>query len=251
MPLPVVSNQPFVRVATSAFTLVELLVVIAIIGILAAMLTPTLGTSKNHAIQMVDINNLKEIITATDLYANDNGDVLPWPNWYKGDSPTRPGWLYTLDDTVTGPAQFKINTGLLWKTLQNQKLYMCPMDSTSNPLFAQRDQQLSSYAMNGAVIGYGRTNFPACKLSQMQPDDVAFWETDEKQPKYFNDGANYPKEGVSTRHLNGAINAAFGGAVSYIEIIPHNPHDDRHTPDSVAVETGRTCPGAAAVPTSE
>jgi hypothetical protein len=72
--------------------------------------------------------------------------------------------------------------------------------------------------MNGAVIGYNRTNFPACKLSQMQPEDVAFWETDEKQPKYFNDGANYAKEGVSARHLNGAINAAFGGVVSYIRI---------------------------------
>ena len=92
------------------------------------------------------------------------------------------------------------------------------MDNINNPLFAQRKQQLSSYAMNGAVIGYNRTNFPACKLTQIRPEDVAFWETDEKQPKYFNDGANYPKEGVSTRHLNGAINAAFGGSVSYIRI---------------------------------
>ena len=218
MPLPVVSNQPPARVAANAFTLIELLVVIAIIGILAAMLMPTLGTSKNHAIQMADINNLKQIITAMDLYANDNTDVLPWPNWYKGDSSARPGWLYTLDDTATGPAQFKINTGLFWKTLRNQKIYMCPMDNINNPLFAQRKQQLSSYAMNGAVIGYNRTNFPACKLTQIRPEDVAFWETDEKQPKYFNDGANYPKEGVSTRHLNGAINAAFGGSVSYIRI---------------------------------
>ena len=92
------------------------------------------------------------------------------------------------------------------------------MDATNAPSFSQRKQQLSSYAMNGAVIGYNRTNFPAAKLGGMQPDDVAFWETDEKQPKYFNDGANYPKEGVSTRHLNGAIHAAFGGSVSYIKI---------------------------------
>ena len=79
MPLPVVSNQPPARVAANAFTLIELLVVIAIIGILAAMLMPTLGTSKNLAIQMADINNLKQIITAMDLYANDNTDVLPSP----------------------------------------------------------------------------------------------------------------------------------------------------------------------------
>jgi len=218
MLLPVFSNLPLARAAKRGFTLIELLVGIAIISILAAMLLPALSTSKNKAIQMVDINNLKQIITATDLYANDYNDALLWPNWYKGDSPTRPGWLYMLDNTATGPAQFKINTGLLWKTLQNEKLYMCPMDNTSSPLFAQRKQQLSSYAMNGAVIGYNRTNFPACKLSQMQPEGVAFWETDEKQPRYFNDGANYPKEGVSTRHMNGAINATFGGSVSYIRI---------------------------------
>jgi hypothetical protein len=34
-----------------------------------------------------------------------------------------------------------------------------------------------------------------------------------------------------------------------IEIIPHNHHDDRHTPDGAAAETGRTCPVAVvAVP---
>jgi hypothetical protein len=92
------------------------------------------------------------------------------------------------------------------------------MDLTTLPLFQQRKQQLSSYAMNGAVIGYNRTNFPAAKMDALRPEDVAFWETDEKEPRYFNDGANFPKEGVSTRHLNGAINAVFGGAVSYIRI---------------------------------
>ena len=92
------------------------------------------------------------------------------------------------------------------------------MDNTNSPLFSERDQQLSSYAMNGAVIGYFRTNFPPEKLTRMRPDDVAFWETDEKDPSYFNDGANFPEEGVSARHENGAINATFGGSVSYIRM---------------------------------
>lgn len=206
------------KVHSRGFTLIELLVVIAIIGILAALLMPVLSKSKNRAMSLTDVNNLKQIITATHLFASDNNDILPWPNWLKGDSVTRPGWLYTLDNTAAGTALFKIQTGLFWDTLRNQNVYVCPMDGPQTPLFAQRRQQLSSYAMNGAVIGYNRTNYPAAKLGDMQPEDVAFWETDEKQPRYFNDGANYPKEGVSARHLNGAINAAFDGSVSYIRI---------------------------------
>lgn len=209
---------PASRRHRGGFTLIELLVVIAIIGILAAMLTPALSKGKNRAVSLTDINNLRQVMIATHLYASDNTDYCPWPNWYKGDSAKRHGWLYTLNPAATGPAQFDIKTGIFWDTLRNQKLYICPMDNTNLPGFAQRKQQLSSYAMNGAVTGYNRVIFPPVKLSSVQPDAVAFWETDEKEPRYFNDGANYPEEGVSTRHLNGAINAAFGGSVSYIRI---------------------------------
>jgi len=199
-----------------AFTLVELLVVIAVIGILASLLLPTLSTSKNKAIMTIDINNLRQQAIAMQLYVTDSRDILPWPNWYSGDATNRPGWLYTLDTTVTGSARFKVQTGEFWGALKNPALYMCPMDYTNTPLFSERDQKISSYVMNGAVIGYARTNYPATKLSTMLSSDVAFWETDEKHPSYFNDGASFPAEGVSKRHLQGAIRAAFGGDVSFI-----------------------------------
>jgi hypothetical protein len=130
---------------------------------------------------------------ATDEEISSAYGQLPWPNWPKGDAADRPGWLYTLDPTTTGPAQFKVETGISWQTLHASKLYYCPADNTNGSLFAARNQRTSSYAMNGATIDYHRTNYPPCKLSAMKPDDVAFWETDEKQPRYFNDGANYPK----------------------------------------------------------
>jgi hypothetical protein len=53
----------------------------------------------------------------------------------------------------------------------------------------------------------------------MQPTDCAFWETDETEPAYFNDGANYPPEGVSGRHAAGGIQAAFDGSGSYIKLV--------------------------------
>ncbi|MCS7337386.1 MAG: type II secretion system GspH family protein [Verrucomicrobiae bacterium] len=201
-----------------AFTLVELLVVISIIGILASLLMPVLTRGKDRAQRIVDINNLKQQITATHLYAADGVGYLPWPNWALGDAPDRPGWLYKLDPAATGPARFKVETGVFWPMLRNPKLYFCPRDGPHVPRFAERPQQISSYVMNGAVIGYNRTNFPPARLDAFRPDDVAFWETDEKYPDYFNDGASYPWEGVSARHDLGAIHAAFGGQVGFIKL---------------------------------
>ena len=199
------------------FTLIELLVVIAIIGILAAMLLPVLSRAKNRASEVTDLNNLKQQTTALILYANDNGDVMVWPNWDNGES-ARPGWLYAADLSLLPPAEFKVETGLFWTILHNPNVYLCPMDDPTSPSFGERPQQISSYAMNGAVVGYDLALETPVKLQLMQPDDCAFWETDETHPYYFNDGANNPSEGVSGRHLQGGIQGTFGGAASYVKL---------------------------------
>ena len=85
-----------------------------------------------------------------------------------------------------------------------------------------RPQQVSSYAMNGAVVGYSygyEHSHPPARLAQFLPGDCAFWETDELDPQHFNDGANYPPEGVSGRHLAGGIQAVFDGSVNYIKMV--------------------------------
>jgi prepilin-type N-terminal cleavage/methylation domain-containing protein len=67
--------------STLAFTLIELLVVIAIIAILAAMLLPALSKAKRAAQRANCVSNLKQICLAVHMYAQDNQDVLPGPNW--------------------------------------------------------------------------------------------------------------------------------------------------------------------------
>jgi prepilin-type N-terminal cleavage/methylation domain-containing protein len=61
------------------FTLIELLTVIAIIGILAAIVIPTVGKVRETAQRTVDASNLREIAKAAMVYAADNGDRLPDP----------------------------------------------------------------------------------------------------------------------------------------------------------------------------
>lgn len=80
---PHVSGSPRVHSGCQSrlhgFTLIELLTVIAIIGILAAIVIPTVGTVREKAQRAVDSNNLREILKAAQIYAGDNQDRLPDP----------------------------------------------------------------------------------------------------------------------------------------------------------------------------
>ncbi|RRJ98120.1 prepilin-type N-terminal cleavage/methylation domain-containing protein [Opitutaceae bacterium TAV4] len=64
------------RLPLKAFTLIELLTVIAIIGILAAIMIPTVGAVRKKANTAKAITNLRSIYTGFILYANETKDQI-------------------------------------------------------------------------------------------------------------------------------------------------------------------------------
>jgi len=59
------------------FTLVELLVVMAVIAILAAMLLPVLSQARVQARSVSCVSNLRQLATASLMYAQDYDEALP------------------------------------------------------------------------------------------------------------------------------------------------------------------------------
>ena len=72
-------TSPVSRQAQRAFTLIELLSVIAIVGILAAILIPTLSHVREAARSSDCSSNLRQIGVAFQLYAADNRGLYPAP----------------------------------------------------------------------------------------------------------------------------------------------------------------------------
>jgi len=66
-----------IRRSNAGFTLIELLTVIAIIGILAAIIIPTVGNVQKRAQRTADGSNLRQIGQSALIYAQDNKDRLP------------------------------------------------------------------------------------------------------------------------------------------------------------------------------
>lgn len=132
-----------------AFTLIELLVVIAVIAILAALLLPALSSAKERARRAACLNNIRQFILATHLYAGDHEERLP-----RGETDNS-----VTNDTHTPILSTATKTNIL-RNVSQLKSLDCPNLATA----FERQAGWRVHIDYGVAIGYhylgGHSNTP-------------------------------------------------------------------------------------------
>ncbi|MEM9081962.1 MAG: prepilin-type N-terminal cleavage/methylation domain-containing protein [Planctomycetota bacterium] len=208
-----------------AFTLIELLVVVAIIALLIGLLLPVLSRARVRAQMTGCLSNQRNLLIACALYASDEKDRMPHPNW----GVQSMGWLFTdpLSEILDEADPLGPSTGTIWNYLDGSfranepgiaEVYSCPSHVRDESSIGTTET-ITSFIFNGALVRYSDFVNTSFRISQMRPDSVVLWEAQtrgEGGNDTWNDGGSSPTEGLSTRHGLGATAGAIDGSARWI-----------------------------------
>jgi prepilin-type processing-associated H-X9-DG protein/prepilin-type N-terminal cleavage/methylation domain-containing protein len=192
----------------SAFTLTELAVVVGIIAILVGLFSSALNTTKNKALKLSCLDNLKQLQFAWTMYVDDNDDKLPLNQTAaSGMNPKIPFKRNSTNSWVGGnPLQDmtteNIERGTLYPYTQNSGIYRCPMDG-GTVINHPEVERTRSYSMNAYLGGDRVDTDPRVKLrfSELvspKPDGVFVFIEEHNSSRWGSSFDVAPREKIGT-----------------------------------------------------
>ena len=222
-----------------AFTLLELLVTVVIIGIILAILLPTMGRVRGGARRVQCMNNLRQHGIAWYLYLDDHDEFFP----AYGVIPLLGGADYSSFGGKQG-SHYAVNYGAQYRVLNRYldiyseddkgalEIFHCPDDIKDigvNPPQTSFDFNGNSYNFNGSILAYVLpTGFRLRPLSTItSPRNKVYLEmcAQSNNPGHGGKGNTLPANPVSVMVL--FVDGHVAGPFLYGDDFDSDPNTDR------------------------
>ena len=173
------------KTATSGFTLLELTAVVAIISVLVSLLCAALNQTRDRALRISCLDNMKQLNLAWQMYSDENEGALPLNQTASGPIHHRIPLLSSSSNSwVAGNPLFDTNhanirRGKLFPYVRSVATYRCPMDDArvdDHPELLRT----RSYSMN-AFLGGDLAMNPAMNVADVRRPSSTFVFIEEHQ----------------------------------------------------------------------